>query len=149
MRRRLHRHRTVRSSPRHGAAALFVLICLSFATVVTTLLMKAGLAERTYTSRLELTHQADWLVEAGVDRAAAQLARSADYADETWPISAARLDGSRTAVVHIEINRDADPEDAPDPRDGRTPRRRGTTVEATKEVRVTALAPKDSRGNNR
>jgi type II secretory pathway component PulK len=102
----LQRRQTCRCATRRGVAALFVLICLSFATVVATLLMQAVVAERKYVARLAQTHQAEWLVEAGVDRAVAQLARSSRYTGETWPISATRLGRARNAVVHIEIKQD-------------------------------------------
>ena len=109
MKRRVHTPPIGHSSTRHGAAALLVLVCLSFATVVATLLIKSGLAERTYVSRLEFANQADWLVETGIDRAAAQLARSPSYRGETWPISFTRLDSPRTAFVRIEVKLDPDP----------------------------------------
>jgi type II secretory pathway component PulK len=109
MKRCAHMRRIRHSSARHGAAALLVLVCLSFATVVATLLIKSGLAERTYVSRLEFANQADWLVEAGIDRAAAQLTRSASYKGETWPISFTRLDSPRTVLVRIKVKQDTDP----------------------------------------
>jgi type II secretory pathway component PulK len=122
---------------RRGVAALFVLICLSFATVVATLLMQTGVAERTYVSRLALTHQAQWLVEAGVDRAVAQLARSSRYTGETWPISATRLGGAKSAVVHIEIRQDtSDPKRRSVHVTARLQEGGATTVEAAKELSV-------------
>jgi hypothetical protein len=90
-------------STRSGVAALLVLICLSFATVVATLLIQAALAERTYANRIALTYQTDWLVEAGIDRAAAQLGQSATYKGETWPVSFQIADRALNGVVHIEI----------------------------------------------
>lgn len=95
---------------RRGVAALFVLICLSFATVMATLLIQAALAERTFAGRIELAYQADWLVEAGIDRAAAQIARSPRYEGETWPISLKNPDRRLHAVVQIELKPTADPQ---------------------------------------
>jgi len=133
-----HRRQTRRSVARCGVSALFVLICLSFATVVATLLMQAGVAERTYISRLALTRQAEWLAEAGVDRAIVQIARSSRYIGETWPISAARLGDGRTAVVHIEVKLDAsDPKLRSIHVTADLQQMGATTVEAAKEVRVT------------
>jgi hypothetical protein len=123
---------------RRGAAALFVLICLSFATIVATLLVKSAVVEKTYLSRLALTHQADWLAEAGVNRAAAQLGRSGSYAGETWPLTAAQLDGSREATIRIDVKTDADSKlrrvHVAVELQGPT----GTTVRATKEVHIAA-----------
>jgi hypothetical protein len=127
-----------RPSGRCGAAALFVLICLSFATIVATLLVKAAVVERTYASRLALTHQADWLVEAGVNRAAAQLGRSGSYAGETWPLTAAQLDGSRGATIHIDVKADADRKFRRVHVAAELQGQSGTTVRAAKEVRVAA-----------
>jgi hypothetical protein len=97
------------ASTRRGVAALLVLICLSFATVVATLLVQAALAERKYANRIERTYQADWLVEAGIDRAAAQIANSSNYKGETWPISLKNSDRKLDATVHIELKPTADP----------------------------------------
>ncbi len=99
---------SARSATRNGVAALLVIVCLSFATVVATLLIQAALAERSYANRIALTYQADWLVEAGIDRAAAQLARSSTYEGEIWPISFQNVDRPFNAVVRIEIKRTGD-----------------------------------------
>jgi type II secretory pathway component PulK len=137
----MHRSRpssTERSSPRRGAAALFVLLCLSIATIVATLLVKAAVVEKTYASRLALTHQADWLVEAGLNRAAAQLGRSRSYAGETWPLPAAQLDGSREATIHIDVKTDADSKLRRVHVAVELQGSSGTTVRATKEIRIAA-----------
>jgi hypothetical protein len=95
---------------RSGVAAMLVLICLSFATVVATLLIQAALAERTYAKRIELIYQSDWLVESGIDRAAAQIAKSSIYSGETWPVDLPNLDRPLKAVVHIAAQRTDDPQ---------------------------------------
>ena len=137
MMRRSRPSSIARSSPRRGAAALFVLLCLSMATIVATLLVKAAVVEKTYASRLALTHQADWLAEAGLNRAAAQLGRSGSYAGETWPLTAAQLDGSRGATIHIDVKTDADSRTPlPSACRGRTQGPSGTTVRAAKELRI-------------
>jgi hypothetical protein len=97
-----------RLSKRPGVAALLVLVCLSFATVVATLLIQAALAERTYARRIELIDQTDWLVEAGIDRGAAQLAKSPTYSGETWSVASTHLDGPFSAEVRIEVKRTDD-----------------------------------------
>ena len=53
-------------------------------------------------------HQARWLAEAGIERAAARLATEAEYRGETWQISAAELPAggqaaSEPAIVEIEV----------------------------------------------
>lgn len=140
---RRHRRPPDRIASRSGAAALLVLVCLSFATVVATLLVEAGLAGRKYTTRLELTHQADWLVEAGLSRAAAQLARSPKYAGETWRVPAAPNEKSRpqrswTGVVHIQIKDVGPPKSRLIRVTAELHGESGIAVEAAKEVMAAA-----------
>jgi hypothetical protein len=127
-----------RSSPRRGAAALFVLLCLSMATIVATLLVKAAVVEKTYASRLALTHQVDWLVEAGFNRAAAQLGRSGSYAGETWPLTAAQLDGPHGATIHIDVKTDTDSNLRRVHVAVELQGTSGTMVRAAKEIRIAA-----------
>jgi hypothetical protein len=47
--------------------------------------------------------QAMWLAESGVQRASAQLARSADYAGEAWTVSADILGDDRDGSVEILV----------------------------------------------
>ena len=55
--------------------------------------------------------QAQWLAEAGVERAVARLAANADYAGETWNIPAEELAGGEAAVVRIHAETIADQPD--------------------------------------
>ena len=134
---RPHRQRH-RAADRRGVSALIVLACLSFATVVAAVLMQAGAAERRYAARLAASHQVEWLAEAGVDRAAAQLAHSASYHGETWPVWTDGSSERRAAVVHIKVEHDAaDPKKRrvriqADLADGPA-----TNVSAAKEVTIT------------
>jgi len=88
---------------RQGIAALIALVCLSLATVVGTLLLQAALGEQRYLSRLELQSQGDWLVEAGLSRARARLAKSARYSGETWTIPGSTLGRTQGAIVRITV----------------------------------------------
>lgn len=137
---------TVKSpSERTGVAALLVLVCLSFATVVATLLIQAALAERTYARRIELIDQTDWLVEAGIDRGAAQLARSPTYAGETWPVGLTHLGGPFSAVVRIEVNRTSDPQTRLLSVRAEIRGKERTAFESHKEVRVSLQGQPNSR----
>jgi len=91
---------------RQGIAALVSLACLSFSVVVGTLLMKSALVEQRYAERMQFQYQADWLVEAGVSRAAMRLAKSESYTGETWLVPASSLGGSTAAIVHIAVKHD-------------------------------------------
>jgi hypothetical protein len=88
---------------RQGIAALIALVCLSLATVVGTLLLQAALGEQRYLSRLELQSQGEWLVEAGLSRARARVAKSARYSGETWTIPGSALGRTQNATVRIAV----------------------------------------------
>ena len=47
--------------------------------------------------------QSQWLAQAGIDRAVAQLRKSASYRGETWHVSADELDGLDAAEVQIRV----------------------------------------------
>jgi hypothetical protein len=93
----------LRTSSRQGIAALIALVCLSLATVVGTLLLQAALGEQRYLSRLELQSQGEWLVEAGLSRARARVAKSARYSGETWTIPGSTLGRTQNAIVRIAV----------------------------------------------
>lgn len=100
------------SKNRRGGTTLVVLVCLSVLALVAASLLRETLIRR---DQIEADHrrfQADWLVEAGLERAAAQLAADPSYPGETWDIPAEAL-GGRPAVVAIEVQPIED-EDGPD-----------------------------------
>jgi type II secretory pathway component PulK len=93
---------------RHGIAALITVVCLSVVMAIGAVLLKASQAERHFDERLVAQVQADWLAEAGISRAAAQLAASIQYKGETWKIPASHLNrAAGDAVVRIEIKPDS------------------------------------------
>jgi hypothetical protein len=101
--------RPARSSthPRRGVAALIALVCLSLATIIGTLLLQAGLSEQRYLDRLALQAQGEWLVEAGLSRARAQLTKSGRYSGETWAIPGSSFGRAQNATVRISVQRSA------------------------------------------
>jgi type II secretory pathway component PulK len=98
--------RTPRPRPR-GVAALIALVCLSLATIVGTLLLQAGLSEQRYLDRLALQGQGEWLVEAGLSRARAQLTKSGRYSGETWAIPGSSFGRTQNATVRISVQSSA------------------------------------------
>jgi hypothetical protein len=88
---------------RGGIAALIALVCLSVATVVGTILLRAALGEHQYLTRVEMKSQADWLVEAGLSRAAAQIVSAPEYSGETWKVPGASFGRNQDAVVQIAV----------------------------------------------
>ncbi len=95
------------SKQRRGAASVVALAALVLLTMVSALMLKTSLA-RIELARLEENRlQADWLLEAGLERAIVQLAIDNDYQGETWKIEAESL-GGRSAVVQIKVAFEAD-----------------------------------------
>jgi type II secretory pathway component PulK len=78
-------------SPRRGLTSVVVLICLLVITMISGALLKVGVAQREQTRAQERALQAEWLAQAGVERALARLAAKPDYGGETWELAAADL----------------------------------------------------------
>ena len=90
------------STRRRGGAALVALLCLSLLGLIIAAMLRANLTRRDHLRSIAHRLQADWLVEAGAERAAARLESGGDYEGETWRIPAEAL-GGRSAVVDIEV----------------------------------------------
>jgi Tfp pilus assembly protein PilX len=92
-----------RHKKRRGAVMIVILACFALAATLFVLLGRMAMAERR-ASELQLwTVQAQWLAEAGLERAAARLRADAEYGGETWNISAAELGGDKAAKVEIRV----------------------------------------------
>ncbi len=91
-----------RCNHRRGVILIVVIVCLMVAAaIVVSVARQAGMERRTQ----QTSHwgaQAEWLAEAGVERAAARLAANAAYAGETWRISAEDLGEDSAAEVRIK-----------------------------------------------
>ncbi len=97
--------RSHRKPPRRrGAVLMMTLVAVALASVLLTSLMTNALSERRQVRKQRQAVQADWLVEAGLQRAVAQLASDAGYRGETWRVDAKSLGGQHAAVVHIEVS---------------------------------------------
>jgi type II secretory pathway component PulK len=93
--------------PRRGALTVVVLVCLLILTLIAGAILRAGAAHREEMRTGERRLQAEWLAEAGLQRAAARLAADAGYAGETWDIPARELDSADDATVAITVERPA------------------------------------------
>lgn len=91
-------------SPRRGGALIIALVLLTVASLLGVVVVRSVIAHARQLQRTPWRLQAEALVEAGLNRAAAQLATSPDYAGETWRIPAADL-GDRFAA-RVDIRRD-------------------------------------------
>jgi hypothetical protein len=88
---------------RRGVILILVMACLAIASVLLITGVKLALSSHRVTRAFGWSVQAQWLVESGLQRAAAQLAADADYKGETWIISAKDLGGDDAGKVKIEV----------------------------------------------
>jgi hypothetical protein len=94
---------TTRTQRHRGLTAVAVLICLIIITMIAGAVLKVGLAQRDQVRSQERRLQAEWLAEAGIQRALARVAVEPGYPGETWEISARDLDSADTALVTIIV----------------------------------------------
>jgi hypothetical protein len=80
-----------------------VMFCLAAATLLCGVLLKVTLSEQRQGRVAEWRLQAEWLAESGLERAAAQLAASSEFAGETWQLTADDLGADATGTVTIEV----------------------------------------------
>ena len=100
-------------APRRGLTTVAVLICLVVIMLISGVLLKIGVAHRDRVCAQERSLQAEWLAQAGLDRALARLASSAGYAGETWVLAprdlglpeAAGGETGKAALVLIKIEK--------------------------------------------
>ena len=86
-----------------GAVLIAVLVALTVATIIFGTLLKTAAAERAVVRRQQLAMQAEYLAQAALDRAVSRLSVDADYAGETWNLTAAQVGGKNPAAVNIEV----------------------------------------------
>jgi len=89
---------------RRGGALIITLACLVILGVLQALVIQSVVAERRLAREHAQRHQARWLAEAGIQRAAAALAVSNAYRGENWQLSAAQGgDNGLTQAGAVEI----------------------------------------------
>ncbi len=93
----------LRGSRRRGAALIVAIVCVSIAVAVMYGLVQLAVQAHREVGLEQRQSQARWIVESGVDRAAAQLAGDEDYAGEQWAIPAEDLDSHFDAEVRIQV----------------------------------------------
>ncbi len=100
-------------APRGGLTTVAVLICLVVILLISGVLLKIGVAHRDRVRALERSLQAEWLAQAGLDRAVARLASSAGYTGENWVLAPRDLGLSeasggapgKAALVSIKVEK--------------------------------------------
>jgi Tfp pilus assembly protein PilX len=95
---------------RRGIAMAMSLAALLAVTLVAGALVTSLLASHRQSKRYAAELQAQWLAEAGLARASAQLAREADYTGETWPAAVSGSESDAGLVtIRIEPATNSDP----------------------------------------
>ncbi len=95
---------------RRGGALAMTLAALLAVSLVAAALVQSMLAAHRQAQRYTAQTQAVWLAEAGLSRAAAQLARNSDYAGEAWTAPVGGQEGDAGDVtIRIEPKTDTAP----------------------------------------
>jgi hypothetical protein len=89
-----------------------VIVCITIASLLTLTLLKQLLGRRASLEMNQNRLQADWLAEAGVERAAAKLKSDPAYSGETWDVSLESLRGETPGRVEIRISSASDENDS-------------------------------------
>jgi type II secretory pathway component PulK len=100
-----HTRRCTDRRRRRGAISVIAMIGLLVAAMIGTSLVRLALARHRQVAHEALRLQAEWLAEAGVERAAARLAADADYDGETWNVAAENFRQGWTGRVTMTIHR--------------------------------------------
>lgn len=82
------------------------MVALALASAIGLAVLKTTSAQHRQARFEQFRAQSTWLAEAGVERAAARLARDAAYGGETWNVEAERLDGRHAGRVVVEVAAD-------------------------------------------
>jgi Tfp pilus assembly protein PilX len=90
---------------RGGAVLAMVLAGLLVVSMLALVLVQAVFLHHRQARMTGLRQQCFWLAEAGVQRAARQLAESADYGGEKWVVPAKVLGADLPGVVTIEVTK--------------------------------------------
>ena len=97
-----------KTNRRRGVVALIAVVCLTLIGTISLGLLRVGMTRKGRLGDDLRSVQAAWLVEAGFDRAAAQIEADPSFEGETWLVPAESL-GGRPAEVRIDIEAGDDP----------------------------------------
>lgn len=92
---------------RSGLATLCVLVCLSVVLSLALVIQRQTIRSQRELKLQRQLLQTEWLLQAGIHRAAVQLAQSTEYEGETWTPEVAGFNGL-TPSVQIERSSDSD-----------------------------------------
>jgi len=95
-----------RRHPRSGAILIFAMLALLVMSMLGASLVRTSLASLRQLHREQQRLQADWLADAGCQRAVLQLQTDVGFVGEHWHVPADQLPSSLTGVVHIAVAAD-------------------------------------------
>lgn len=98
--------RVHRTSSRKGSAIVFALVALLVASMLIASLLRTSSMSHRQLLRDEFRIQANWLADAGCERALVRLQNQPDFTEETWNVPAEQLGLERTAVVRLKVTAD-------------------------------------------
>jgi len=94
---------TPKRSNQRGLAIVPAFVCLVLVTLFCGVLLKLAASHRALVRSESNKTQVDWLVESGMEKAAAKLLANPDYRGETWELAANEMAGGKPAVVRIVV----------------------------------------------
>lgn len=97
--------RTRRLERKGGVALICVVACLAVATILAGAMLKSTLLTRKQIRKERQLRQAQWLVQAGAERAAFRLANDVEYTGEQWSLAADAIVGTDPGLVTISVMR--------------------------------------------
>ena len=95
---------------RRGFVLVAVLVCLTVVMLLTTAMVRETVLADRRQRLQELELQANWLLQAGCDRAAARLRHTPDFAGEVWEPAEGQLPHGTAARIAIRVQPLADAE---------------------------------------
>jgi hypothetical protein len=79
------------------------MVCVGIAAALLVSVLRIAIADRRALHTEASRVQTAWLVESGVERAAARLSADPDYSGEVWKVSAEDLGAAHGGAVSIEV----------------------------------------------
>ena len=88
---------------RRGTVMLVAMVCLTLSVGLLAGLLRLAATQHKQVRYELMRLQADWLAEAGIERAVHRLQNDADYAGETWKLGPDDLDQAAAGQVTIQV----------------------------------------------
>ncbi len=93
--------------PKRGAVLICVVACMAVATLLLGGMLKSTLLTKRQIRVERHLRQAEWLVQAGAERAAFRLARDGEYEGEQWSLAADAIVGTDPGSVSISVSQES------------------------------------------